>query len=174
MSSWNPRTGSFVSLRSLTTRTITRPFSPHAAGRRWSENPPRTKRSPCCRPGRRLSSAANARAGATRKLFSPGASWSTDRVCDVGGYESCDARIPRTRPEGHPLPIGWGEGQGEGSSEFLQTGLDRVLVSRSSLFSKVSFHKNYSQGFWIWRGDQSEHVGAMLLDLCKVLFSIVS
>src|SRR6058998_347914 len=47
-------------------------------------------------------------------------------------------------------------------------------VSRSSLFSKVSFHKNYSQGFWIWRGDQSEHVGAMLLDLCKVLFSIVS
>src|SRR5205814_10409691 len=46
--------------------------------------------------------------------------------------------------------------------------------SRSSLFSKVSFHKNYSQGFWIWRGDQSEHVGAMLLDLCKVLFSIVS
>src|SRR5216117_817658 len=30
------------------------------------------------------------------------------------------------RPEGHPLPIGWGEGQGEGSSEILQTGLDRV------------------------------------------------
>src|SRR2546430_12746834 len=42
----------------------------------------------------------------------------------------CDARIPLTRPRGHPLPIGWGEGQGEGSSEILQTGLDRVVVSR--------------------------------------------
>src|SRR5947208_2133939 len=28
----------------------------------------------------------------------------------------CDAHIPLSRPEGHPLPIGWGEGQGEGSS----------------------------------------------------------
>src|SRR5437870_5298569 len=28
----------------------------------------------------------------------------------------------------HPLPIGWGEGQGEGSSEILQTGLDSVVM----------------------------------------------
>src|SRR2546430_11400604 len=40
----------------------------------------------------------------------------------------CDARIPLTRPEGHPLPIGWGEGQGERSSEILQTALDRLVV----------------------------------------------
>ncbi|PYJ99482.1 MAG: hypothetical protein DME23_09415 [Verrucomicrobia bacterium] len=31
------------------------------------------------------------------------------------------ALISLTRPGGHPLPIGWGEGQGEGSSEILHT-----------------------------------------------------
>ena len=43
------------------------------------------------------------------------------------------AEIPLTRPDGHPLPIGWGEGQGEGSSEILQTGLDSVVVQRCAL-----------------------------------------
>src|SRR5437763_5274291 len=39
---------------------------------------------------------------------------------------------PLTRPEGHPLPIGWAEGRGEGSSEILQTGLDRVVAKKRS------------------------------------------
>src|SRR5205809_1416431 len=33
------------------------------------------------------------------------------------------------RLDGHPLPIGWGEGQGEGSSEILQTGLDSLRLT---------------------------------------------
>src|SRR5438046_3110826 len=59
---------------------------------------------------------------------------------------------------------------------LLRTGTVRgpaVAVSRSTLFSKVSFHKSYSQRFGIWRADQFEHVGAMLLDLSKVMLGII-
>src|SRR5947207_9990930 len=48
-----------------------------------------------------------------------------------------------------------------------------VVLSRSSLFSKASFHKSYSQRFGIWRTDQFEHVGTMLLDLSKVVLGII-
>ena len=47
--------------------------------------------------------------------------------------------IPLTRPEGHPLPIGWGEGQGEGSSETLESGLDRVVVSVARIIMGTIF-----------------------------------
>src|SRR5437879_5823087 len=49
-----------------------------------------------------------------------------------------------------------------------------TAVSRGSLFSKLSFHESYSQRFGVWRADQCEHVGAMLLDLSKVLLGIIS
>src|SRR5213078_3737840 len=58
----------------------------------------------------------------------------------------------------------------------LRTGTVRGppgAVTRSSLFSKASFHKSYSQRFGIWRTDQFEHVGTMLLDLSKVMLGII-
>src|SRR5436190_20040344 len=47
-----------------------------------------------------------------------------------------------------------------------------VVVPRSYLFWKVSFHKNYSREFGIWGADQLEHVGTMLLDFSEVLLGI--
>src|SRR5205814_7101342 len=59
-----------------------------------------------------------------------------------------------------------GCGFAELSSSATAAGSRRTFVgvSRSSLFSKASFHKSYSQRFGIWRTDQFEHVGTMLLD----------
>src|SRR5438034_9444283 len=48
-----------------------------------------------------------------------------------------------------------------------------VVVPRSSLCSKVSFHKSYSQCFWIWSVYQSQHVGTMLLNFSKVVLCVI-
>src|SRR5436190_818103 len=74
-------------------------------------------------------------------------------------------------PASGPAPLGEPEPETPGRRPALRHPL--VAVSRSSLFSKVSFHKSYSQRFGIWRADQFEHVGAMLLDLSKVMLGII-
>ena len=51
-------------------------------------------------------------------------------MLDVRCFPSVQGFNARIFISGNSLPIGWGEGQGEGSSEILQSALDRLVVPK--------------------------------------------